>query len=68
MSLVSPLSVACLTGVYAERSRTGGTMPRYTFACDDATAQEIQGLAVRYGLTEQEVLEQLVDVGLEQVD
>jgi len=43
-------------------------MPRYTISCDDTTAQEIRGLAVRYGLTEQEVLEQLVDVGLEQLD
>lgn len=31
-------------------------------------AREIEGLATRYGLTEQEVLEQLLEVGLEELD
>lgn len=43
-------------------------MHRYTLVCDDQTAQEIEGLANQYGLTEQEVLEQLVGVGLEELD
>jgi hypothetical protein len=43
-------------------------MPRYTLVCDEEMARRIEGLAAEYGLTEQEVLEQLVDVGLEQLD
>ncbi|MCY4730929.1 CopG family transcriptional regulator [Natronomonas gomsonensis] len=43
-------------------------MQRYTLVCDETTAQQIEGLAVEYGLTEQEVLEQLVGVGLEELD
>jgi hypothetical protein len=41
---------------------------QFTLVCDDGTAEAIEGLAVRYGLTEQEVLEQLVSVGLEELD
>ncbi|MUV88337.1 CopG family transcriptional regulator [Natronomonas sp. CBA1123] len=43
-------------------------MERYTLVCDETMAQQIEGLAVEYGLTEQEVLEQLVGVGLEELD
>ena len=43
-------------------------MRRLTFVCDDGTAERIEGLAAEYGLTECEVLEQLVDVGLEELD
>jgi hypothetical protein len=43
-------------------------MRRYTFVCDDDTARRIEGLAAEYDLTEQEVLEQLVHVGLEELD
>lgn len=43
-------------------------MRKYTLVCDDRTSEEIEGLAVKYGLTEQEVLEQLVDVGLDELD
>ena len=43
-------------------------VPRYTLVCDEEMAGRIEGLAAEYGLTEQEVLEQLVDVGLEQLD
>lgn len=42
-------------------------MRRYSLVCDDSQAQEINALARTYGLTESEVLEQLVDVGLQQV-
>lgn len=41
---------------------------QFTLVTDDATAERIEGLAVQYGLTEQEVLEQLVGVGLEELD
>lgn len=43
-------------------------MRQYSFVCDDRTSERIDGLAVRYGLTPQEVLEQLVDVGLEELE
>lgn len=43
-------------------------MRRYTLVCDEEMAEEIEGLAVQYGLTEQEVLEQLVDVGIDELD
>ena len=41
---------------------------QFTLVTDDATAERIEGLAVQYGLTEQEVIEQLVSVGLEELD
>ncbi|MFQ3319369.1 MAG: hypothetical protein ACI8UR_002222 [Natronomonas sp.] len=43
-------------------------MPQYTLICDDQVAEQVEGLAIQYGLTEQEVLEQLVDTGLEELD
>jgi hypothetical protein len=43
-------------------------MPRYCLECDEEVARQIEGLATRYGLTEAEVLEQLVEVGLEEID
>jgi hypothetical protein len=43
-------------------------MRRYTLVCDDDTARRVEGLAAEYDLTEQEVLEQLVGVGLEELD
>ncbi|MFT4884263.1 MAG: hypothetical protein ACI8U4_001777 [Natronomonas sp.] len=43
-------------------------MRRYTLVCDEEMAEEIEGLAVQYGLTEQEVLEQLVDVGIDELE
>lgn len=42
-------------------------MRRFTLVCEEARAREIEGLAREYGLTEQEVLEQLVAIGLERV-
>ena len=43
-------------------------MRQFTLVFDEGTAEDIEGLAVRYGLTEREVLEQLVGVGLEELD
>lgn len=41
---------------------------RYTMVCDDETSNEVRALAREYGLTEQEVLRQLVDLGLDALD
>jgi predicted transcriptional regulator len=41
---------------------------RYTLVCDDEVAREIDHLARRYELTEEEVLRQLVDLGLDEVE
>ncbi|WP_336337625.1 CopG family transcriptional regulator [Haloarcula brevis] len=41
---------------------------RYTVVCDDDQARVIETLARRYGITEEEVLAQLVDLGLEARD
>lgn len=43
-------------------------MARYCFECDAEVAQRIEGLATKYGLTEEKVLEQLVEVGLEEIE
>lgn len=43
-------------------------MRQYSFVCDDGRSERIEELAVRYGLTHQEVIEQLVDVGLEELE
>jgi len=43
-------------------------MRRYTLVCDDRHVEQIERLAVEYNLTEQEVLRQLVDAGLETVE
>jgi 2-iminoacetate synthase ThiH len=42
-------------------------MHRYRLVFEESQAREIETLAREYGLTEQAVLEQLVDVGLDQV-
>ncbi|MEF8907528.1 MAG: CopG family transcriptional regulator [Haloarculaceae archaeon] len=41
---------------------------RYTLVCDETEAREVRRLAREYDLTEEEVLRQLVDLGLEEVD
>jgi len=41
---------------------------RYTVVCDDDLAQTVRTLAQEYDLTEEEVLRQLIDVGLEHLD
>ena len=43
-------------------------MARYCLECDEEVARQIEDLAAQYGLTEDEVLEQLVEIGLEEVD
>ncbi|MBX0324060.1 CopG family transcriptional regulator [Halomicroarcula sp. F13] len=41
---------------------------RFTVVCDDGQARAIQVLARRYGITEEEVVKQLIDLGLEDVE
>jgi len=41
---------------------------RYTVVCDDDLSQEIQRLAHENGLTEEEVLHQLLDLGLDALE
>lgn len=41
---------------------------RYTLVCDDERAERIAKLARENGVTEEEVLRQLLDLGLEQLD
>jgi 2-iminoacetate synthase ThiH len=44
-------------------------MPRkYSVVCGDALAADIEELAREYGLSEQEVLRQLIEHGLEAVE
>jgi len=43
-------------------------MPRYCLDCDGPVARRIEALATRYGVTEEEVLAQLVEVGLEELE
>jgi predicted transcriptional regulator len=40
---------------------------RYTVVCDDDLADRVGMLAREYDLTEEEVIRQLVDIGLEEV-
>lgn len=41
---------------------------RYTVVCDDDLARDVRSIAREYDLTEEEVLRQLIDAGLEQLD
>ena len=41
---------------------------RYTVVCEDGQARAIEVLARRYGITEEEVVKQLIEVGLEDVE
>lgn len=43
-------------------------MQRYTLVCDDRLGRRIEGLAAEYGITEQEVLTQLVEAGIQQLE
>lgn len=43
-------------------------MPEYSLECDGQLSDRIERLATKYGLTEEEVLEQLIEVGLEELD
>lgn len=40
---------------------------RFTVVCDEDRARRIRALAREYGLTEEEVLRQLVDLGLDEL-
>jgi predicted transcriptional regulator len=41
---------------------------RYTVVCDDDLAHEVETLAREFDLTEEEVLRQLIDLGMAEVD
>jgi len=41
---------------------------RFTVVCDDDVASRVEDLARQYDLTEEEVLRQLVELGLEETD
>jgi hypothetical protein len=41
---------------------------RFTVVCDDDQARAVEVLARRYGITEGEVIKQLVDMGLESLE
>lgn len=41
---------------------------RYTVVCEDSLSREIQQLARENGVTEEEVLHQLIDLGLNHLD
>ncbi|GAA0265742.1 CopG family transcriptional regulator [Halobacterium noricense] len=44
-------------------------MPRkYSVVCGDSLASDVEELAREYGLSEQEVLRQLIENGLEEID
>jgi len=41
---------------------------RYTVVCDDDLARDVRSIAREYDLTEEEVLRQLIDEGLENLN
>lgn len=41
---------------------------RFTVVCDEDRARRVRSLAREYGLTEEEVVRQLVDLGLEDLE
>lgn len=41
---------------------------RYTLVCDDEHARQVRRLARENGLTEEAVLRQLVDIGLDSIE
>lgn len=43
-------------------------MRRFTLVCDDRQARRVERLATQYGLTEREVLRQLIELGLDSLD
>lgn len=43
-----------------------GSMRTFHLVCEESSARQIEGLAREYGLTEQQVLEQLIDLGLDE--
>lgn len=43
-------------------------MRRFTVVCDDRQARRVERLATQYGLTEREVLRQLLEIGLDSLE
>jgi predicted transcriptional regulator len=41
---------------------------RFTVVCDDDLARDVELLAREFDLTEEEVLRQLIDLGMDEVD
>ena len=41
---------------------------RFTVVCDDDLAREVEILAREFDLTEEEVIRQLIDLGMDEVD
>lgn len=41
---------------------------RFTVVCDDDQARAVSRLAHRFGITEEEVIQQLIDLGLESAE
>lgn len=41
---------------------------RFAVACEDDQARAVSRLAHRYGITEEEVIKQLIDLGLESLE
>ncbi|MFC7058905.1 CopG family transcriptional regulator [Halovenus salina] len=41
---------------------------RYTLVCDDDISRDVRALAREHGVTEEEVLRQLVDLGLDALE
>ncbi len=41
---------------------------RFTVVCDDDCARAIEDLAQEYEITEEEVLRQLIDLGIEEIE
>jgi len=41
---------------------------RFTVVCDDDQSRAVSRLAHQYGITEEEVIQQLIDLGLESVE
>jgi len=41
---------------------------RYSVVCDDDLAEQVESLAREYDLTEEEVIRQLLNVGIEHIE
>jgi predicted transcriptional regulator len=41
---------------------------RFTVVCDDDLAREVELLAREFDLTEEEVIRQLIDLGMDEID
>ena len=45
-----------------------GMATRYSVVCDDDLAEQVESLAREYDLTEEAVIRQLLDVGIEHIE